>query len=586
MKRDKALIKLRSIRLPTLLRDKLLAAVLGFLAPGLAAMILLGSLLWQADEASGALARSPLSIVLAGVVVVGMLGASAILLISRRALRSLDQLLRAARAVAAGQHEPPVSIGGDAEIVAFGQAVHAIADRMESSRMELEEENRRLEETIQLKTEEVTQKNLALAFQNEKLKELDQLKSAFLASVSHELRTPLNAILALSEMLRDKVAGPMNNEQIKQASMILSSGENLLNLINKVLDLSKIEAGRMELRKKKIKVVDELVTACQGLRPLAEEKDLDFRIEAEGEGVEAYLDIEKLRQVLINLVGNAIKFTQSGSVTAQIRMLREKDLLQVEIRDTGPGIPPECQSHIFQEFRQVHDERLLSQKGTGLGLAISKKLIDLMGGEIWVESVIDEGSRFSFLTPLGIQAGAREVGDDVRDEGIGSMRDVEFAQRVTHRRESCTSQACILIVDSDIVEAGVMGRYLRRLGFTVLTALDGQEAITILRHGRVNLVLLDLRSESGDGIRLLRRVERNPDLRTLPVIVSMDREPAEDEAAILSSLVHTIFTKREHKVQDLLDLISSILEEPTAAGGPEMPEKRSAVPGGGLGNAA
>lgn len=572
------------------LRTKTLAAVIGFLLPTLAAFAMVGYLVWwdgggrteaaiegenmggrpgsvpaaaslQPEGPSAALGWTSPRVILPMAALLAAVGAVAILVISWRAFAPLRRLLQAAQALAAGQSEVHLEPKGNDEIARMGRALQEIAATTEATYHEMEEQNHNLERIVAERTEELRQKNLALAFQNEKVIEANRLKSAFLASISHELRTPLNAIIALSEMLRDGISGPVNEEQIKQAAMIYASGDSLLHLINEVLDLSKIEAGRMDVKPEWVDIIGQLVESGSGLRPLTEEKGLDFAIETEGEGAEVFVDAEKLRQVFINLLGNAIKFTEEGSVIARIRLLPDEQLLYAEVQDTGPGIPPEDQHQVFQEFRQIQDTVSGRKGGTGLGLAISKRLINLLGGDIWFDSDVGVGSRFAFVVPLQpLEEDAQEPVQPAEDEGIPVKRE----GRVRRSREG-RRKRCVLVVDDDIVESGVLGRYLRQQGLEVLTALDGVEAIRALQREHVDLVILDLFSLSDDGLQLLKRIRRDPDLKSLPVVVNTSKELSAAERKYLNSWVHSIFVKGTRGVRDLIDLVTEILSD-------ELPE--------------
>ncbi len=537
------------------LRIRLQVVVLGLLLLMLAAFMLAGSQLFSsavsgADEPAGREALRHLFVV---AVVLTVIVGAALLATCRRLFTGLQRLLRAARSLAAGQCGVTLNRDSDDEIAELGAALQEMATRTEASYREIEEQNRNLERIVRARTEELRQKNLALAFQNEKVIEANRMKSAFLASMSHELRTPLNAILALSEMLRDQISGPLSREQVKQASMILTSGQNLLNLINDVLDLSRIESGRMEVKPERVQIVDRLVEAGEGLRPLAEEKGLTLEIQEEGLGSEVFLDLEKLRQVFINLLGNAIKFTDRGSVTIRIRLLPDQDLLYVEVQDTGPGIEPEFQHQLFQEFRRAEDGGAPEKKGTGLGLAISKKLVTLMGGDIWVDSAPGSGSRFAFVIPLH----TTEEDQEAPEQGttIAEWRRGQFAAR-----EGEEGKQRVLVVEEDVVASGGLGRYLRRRGMEVLTALDVVEALETLRRVTGDLVLLDLVSPGDGGFRLLRRIGRDPRLQKIPVVVNASRELSEDEAGFLKPQVHSIFVKGTRGVSDLIDTVENALQ--------------------------
>jgi signal transduction histidine kinase len=231
------------------------------------------------------------------------------------------------------------------------------------------------------------------------LEEANRHKSAFLANMSHELRTPMNAIIGFSEVLLDPSLQVSEEERSQFMTDILNSGRHLLNLINEVLDLSKIEAGRMELQIQPAVLSDVLEAVQSTLRPLAVKKAIDFKAEIDGRIGAFPMDAARVKQILLNLVGNAIKFTSEGG-RVWIRTALEDGAARVEVGDTGPGIPAEDHERIFLEFQQSQTARGVGKpEGTGLGLALAKKFVEMHGGRIWVESEVGRGSTFTFTLP-------------------------------------------------------------------------------------------------------------------------------------------------------------------------------------------
>ena len=223
-------------------------------------------------------------------------------------------------------------------------------------------------------------------------------KSEFLANMSHELRTPLNAIIGFSEVLQEKLFGELNEKQAEYTDDILSSGRHLLSLINEILDLSKVEAGRMELELAKF----DLPLAIDNARTFVRERvtkhgiKLDVTID---ERLGEYVgDERKIKQILLNLLSNAVKFTpEGGRISINARQINGS--VQISVTDTGIGIAPEDQARIFEEFRQVGTDHVHKSEGTGLGLTLAKKFVELHGGTIWVESEVGKGSTFTFTLP-------------------------------------------------------------------------------------------------------------------------------------------------------------------------------------------
>lgn len=260
-------------------------------------------------------------------------------------------------------------------------------------------------------------KLVQLAESNVTLYEANRLKSEFLANVSHELRTPLNSILGFAELLRDALAAPPEAKPSRYLQNILNSGKNLLELINDLLDLAKIEAGRMDVRAEPLSLGDVFEGLANILKPLAEQKNLSIVSSTAPDVPIVQTDPAKLQQVLYNFLSNAIKFSpQSGRVTLAARREGEEQI-RISVTDQGPGIDPEKQGMIFEKFRQIDASVTRQHSGTGLGLAISKELTSLLGGSIGVDSQPGQGATFWVVLPLKIQAGAR----DVRSKAIGAV---------------------------------------------------------------------------------------------------------------------------------------------------------------------
>ena len=239
---------------------------------------------------------------------------------------------------------------------------------------------------------------------NAKLEQASRAKSEFLANMSHELRTPLNAILGFTEMLLDGLYGDVPTELKEPLADIQTNGQHLLRLINDVLDLSKIEAGRMELSLGDYAVADVVASVRASLRSLANEKGLELLTEVAPDVSDAYGDSKRITQCLLNLVGNALKFTRQGRVVVAVN--RDSERLRFRVSDTGIGIPADQLDAIFAEFRQVDTTTTRDFGGTGLGLSITKKFVELHGGRIWVESEPGKGSTFYFTVPLRVEGAA------------------------------------------------------------------------------------------------------------------------------------------------------------------------------------
>ncbi|HTO09671.1 MAG TPA: ATP-binding protein [Myxococcota bacterium] len=269
---------------------------------------------------------------------------------------------------------------------------------LEDANAALVESERSLERKVHERTAELEESQRALARARDEALLANQHKSAFLANMSHELRTPLNAIIGFSEALLAKLFGELNPKQTEYLHDIHQSGQHLLALINDILDLSKIEAGKLELDATLVHLPTAIENALVLIRERAAHKGILLSSELSPALGEVRADERKLKQVLINLLANAVKFTDAGG-RVTVRAAAARDGVRVEVEDTGIGIAPEHQELIFEEFRQVHDPSARKQEGTGLGLALVKRLVALHGGQTWVRSAPGRGSSFGFTIP-------------------------------------------------------------------------------------------------------------------------------------------------------------------------------------------
>ena len=384
---------------------------------------------------------------------------------------------------------------------------------------EVEVQNQALEDKVAERTSEVRQAlveleraNRNLVRANAELTEANRAKSEFLARVSHELRTPLNAIIGFSELLRDPGGPALSAEQTDFAQDIHQSGEHLLRLINDILDLSKIEAGKMELHLQTTDVPRALRDAASMLRAQATRKRLALEIDpAPGVGA-AVVDPGLFRQVLVNLLSNAVKFTPSGGSVRLSARIEDRDLI-AEVTDTGIGIAPEDVPRVFEEFYQVDGSYARGYGGTGLGLALVRRMVELHGGSIAVETAPGEGARFAVRFPRA-----------AFDEPVASARTAD---------ESCAEgtveSGTVLVVEDNAINRKLVRNVLRARGHRVLEAACGEEALALLDRERVDLVLMDLQLPGLDGLEVTRRIQADPRLLGTPVVALTAHAFAEDE---------------------------------------------------------
>jgi signal transduction histidine kinase len=253
---------------------------------------------------------------------------------------------------------------------------------------------REARDNLEIKVAERTQE---LQEANKQLKELDRLKSEFVAMMSHELRTPLNSIIGFTGILRQGLAGPMNDEQLKQLGMVQFSAKHLLGLINDLLDLSRIESGRMEVEHESFALEEVVGEVAQSLEPLAQQKKLTLESQLDPPAIALRGDRKKTFQILLNLANNAVKFTERGGVHIGVRA--DAASVTIDVIDTGIGIKPESMANLFEAFRQVDGSARRTYEGTGLGLYLCRKLASLLGGRIHAESEFGAGSRFTVTLP-------------------------------------------------------------------------------------------------------------------------------------------------------------------------------------------
>ena len=359
-----------------------------------------------------------------------------------------------------------------------------------------------------------------------KLEESNRYKSEFLANVSHELRTPLNSILLLSKLLSDKTSG-LRPEQIQQARVIYEAGDDLRTLIDNILDLSRIEAQRVELNIEEIdirRMAEELVEL---VRPQYEDKHLPLNIDIDDRVPAAFhSDPDKVRQIIKNFLSNAVKFTDRGEVTLRVAyepQAEEARRLRISVSDTGIGIAPSNQSHIFEAFRQADGSTNRKYGGTGLGLTISQQLAHLLGGSIVLESREHHGSTFSLELPLIYREGAGR-----RDTGTAEPPAQESVEAFLPEGSAMSADLSgrrILLVDNDVDNLLRLTPMLERWGMEVTAAGDADEALSVLEEDEAfSVVLIDVKMpcpEAYDTIQSIRE-EAGPDVALLVLMTSTD----------------------------------------------------------------
>ncbi|MGI8857929.1 MAG: response regulator [Thermomicrobiales bacterium] len=345
---------------------------------------------------------------------------------------------------------------------------------------------------------------------NHDLERADQMKSEFLANMSHELRTPLNAIIGFSELLQEQFYGPLNKEQDDYLSNIRTAGEHLLGLINDILDLSKIEAGRMELDLEAVNLPQMLESSLTIVKEKAYTNGVQLHVDVGDTGM-VTADARKLKQILFNLLSNAVKFTPSGgSVSVTARVASDGDAVEIAVADTGAGISAEDQQKLFREFTQVDGSLSRRHEGTGLGLALTKRLVELHHGTIGVRSAVGEGSTFTVRLPL----------TRTEDSGLRTEGRLVPAQFSVLSPQSCPRETpLILVVEDDDPTAELVAAYLESAGYETARARDGEEGLRMARERAPDGITLDVMMPVMDGWTFLEQTSEDAELSRIPVIV-------------------------------------------------------------------
>jgi CheY-like chemotaxis protein/nitrogen-specific signal transduction histidine kinase len=348
---------------------------------------------------------------------------------------------------------------------------------------------------------------------NKDLVDANRAKSAFLANMSHELRTPLNAIIGYSELL-EEVADELNIEEEigPDINKIHSSGKHLLAIINDILDLSKIEAGKMEFFSQNCELEGLANEVSHTLQPVIDKNSNTLKINLEKDLGSISVDITRLRQVLFNLLSNACKFTEKGEITFTVarKTIRELDWVNFTISDTGIGMNTDQVEKLFKSFSQVHSDNIQKYGGTGLGLAITKRICEMMGGDIFVESKPDEGSTFSVHLPAVMP---------VPETATITLPNIPKHGKDSAESDSEPQENIILVIDDDPMIHNQMKRSFEKEGYKIVCASDGEEGLTLARKLHPTLITLDVLMPGMDGWTVLTKLKDDPEVANIPVFV-------------------------------------------------------------------
>jgi len=456
------------------------------------------------------------------------------------------------------------------------QETQVQSEKLQSQQEELKQMNEELEEQtqnlksqqeeLQITNEELEEQTQSLEEKNkeaeasrndieQKTKQLEissRYKSEFLANMSHELRTPLNSLLILSKDLSENRKNNLDKIQIESAEIIYKSGTDLLTLINEVLDLSKIEAGKMSINIESVSLkyfADDIVRI---FKHHAEQKGLELTCKLDATLPETIrTDLQRLNQIVKNLLSNAIKFTEKGSVNITIDRDTETTL-NISVRDTGIGIQEDKQMAVFEAFQQAEGGTSRKYGGTGLGLSISRELAKLLGAEIKLISKINEGSTFSLIIPLEI-INPQEVSEPYNKTGAdfnipGSEHDPKYLNHpgiADDRDKITTGDAILLIIEDDLQFASILVEQANKKGFKCLMAASGEDGLNLAARYKPHAIILDMGLPGINGQQVLTELKANPSVRHIPVHIISANDPSTEaiKAGAIECLVKPIGKK-------------------------------------------
>lgn len=370
--------------------------------------------------------------------------------------------------------------------------------------MRLQEQAEELQtqaEELQHQSNELQSQNIELEVQKRQVDDANRLKSEFLSNMSHELRTPLNSIMALSRVLNTQAGTKLADDERNYLEIIERNGKMLLSLINDILDLSRIEAGKMDLNIREISLKEITANVVSGLKPLCNQKGISIQVDLPNDLPKIQSDEKKVYQILQNLAGNAVKFTGKGGVT--IKGIIRPSEIELTISDTGIGIPKQELPGIFEEFRQVDGSSSRSYEGSGLGLAIARKLANLLGGNIFAESELGQGSHFHLVLPIHQSEVNRTTFD--RDLFTNNTADAE--------------KRTILIVDDEPAVVQMIANTLSKEGFHTIGCSDSKMAVEMAERHQPFAVTLDVLMPEIDGWEVLQSLKKNKSTSHIPVIM-------------------------------------------------------------------
>jgi signal transduction histidine kinase/CheY-like chemotaxis protein len=397
----------------------------------------------------------------------------------------------------------------DAQLQQQFQALQSAHSDLSQTARELELYKDQLEQRVRERTDELAQKNVELQHLMEKAQESDRLKTQFLANMSHELRTPLNAIIGFAQVMLEGIDGEITDVQRTDLTAIYQSGMHLLEMINDVLDIAKIEAGQMTLDLEETRVEDVIQSVMSSVKGLIKGKKIELRTEVEADLPSMRADRTRLRQIILNLVSNAAKFTTKGQIL--VKAVQESNTMRVSVSDTGMGIRQEDLPKLFKEFRQLDASTTRNQGGTGLGLAIAKRFVELHGGRIWVESQFGVGTTFSFCLPL-----SRLITTVIPpDKDTAVLQSGDEPDSRLERQ----GRPVLAVIDDDPLVASLFRRYLESQNYCVVGIDPSNDVVERVCKLKPRVIVLDILMKPKNGWDLLQELKENGQTKQIPIVI-------------------------------------------------------------------